>query len=66
MNATVYNTVIIGNNSQFPVFERADEDIVLLQRHVFMAVWRDDLVKQTQETGVKMRRKRENTGEEEV
>lgn len=51
----VYNTLMeisslnnhhrhISNNSQFSVFERADQDVVLLQCHVFMAVWRDDLV----------------------
>lgn len=39
-----------SSDSQFSILERADEDVVLLHGHVFVAVRGDDLVAQKQET----------------
>lgn len=45
---------LINNDSQFSILERADEDVVPLHSHVFVAVRGDDLVAEKQET-VRMR-----------
>lgn len=44
------HTVFITDDSQFPILEGADEDVVLLHRHVVVAVRGDDLGAQKQET----------------
>ena len=45
----------IDDDSQFSILERADEDVVFLHGHVFMAIRGDDLVAQKQETVSRVR-----------
>lgn len=50
IRAALLHTWCKCDDSQFSILEGADEDVVLLHRHVFMAVRGDDLVAQKQET----------------